>query len=66
MASRKAVGVGLILILIFIVVMFGGAIFPTVTDSPIQFDVTKGIEQTEPSVGTSGRSCSVYPNDPGC
>jgi len=46
--------------------MFGGAIFPTVTDSPIQFDVTKGIEQTEPSVGTSGRSCSVYPNDPGC
>lgn len=40
MVSKKAIGVILVLLVVLVVVMFGDAIVPTITSSPVQFDLT--------------------------
>lgn len=69
--EKKFIGIIIILFIVLIVVMFGDVIVPTLSSTPIRFDVSEGINinvdsQTSPSTGTSGRSCIIYPNDPGC
>ncbi len=44
MVNRKWLGIGIILFIVFIVVMFGDLIFPTLSSTPVRFDVTQGTE----------------------
>ncbi len=64
------IGIGIILFIILIVVFFADVIVPTISSTPIRFDVSEGVNiNVDPSssnTGTSGRSCVIYPNDPGC
>ncbi|GEM_PF-6984192 len=63
-----------IIILLFIglfVIFFADLIVPTLSSTPIRFDVSEGINikvdpSSSSSTGTSGRSCVIYPNDQGC
>lgn len=64
MVNRRFLGIGIILTIAFIVIVFGDAIFPTLTSTPVRFDVTEGISQAD--MGFTGRSCAIYPDDQGC
>jgi len=68
--EKKFIGIIIILFIVLIVVMFGDIIVPTLSSTPIRFDVSEGIninvDPSSSSTGTSGRSCVIYPNDPGC
>jgi len=42
MVNRKLLGIGIIFFIIFIVVMFGDLIVPTLSSTPVRFDVSEG------------------------
>jgi len=42
MVNRKFLGIGIILFIVFIVVFFGDVIVPTLTSTPVRFDITEG------------------------
>lgn len=42
MVNKKLLGIGIILFIVFIVVAFGDLIVPTLSSTPIRFDVTEG------------------------
>jgi len=42
MVNRKWLGIGIIFLIIFIVVAFGDLIVPTLSSTPVRFDVTEG------------------------
>jgi len=63
--SRKAIGILIIIVIGLGVVMFGNAIVPTLTSTPIQFDLSNPTPPASPR-GDTGRLCAIYPNDSGC
>ena len=64
------IGIIILLLIFLIVLFFADVIVPTISSTPIRFDVTEGIninvDPSSSSTSTSGRSCVIYPNDPGC
>jgi len=67
--ERKLLAIGILGFIVLIVVLFADVIVPTLSSTPIRFDVSQGIDvNVDPSAstGSSGRSCVIYPNDPGC
>lgn len=64
------IGILIITFIVLLVVFFADVIVPTISSTPIRFDVSEGIninvDPSSSSTGTSGRSCVIYPNDPGC
>jgi hypothetical protein len=63
--SRKAIGILIIIVIGLVVVMFGDAIVPTLTSTPVQFDLSNPTPPPEPR-GNTGRLCAIYSNDSGC
>lgn len=65
MVNRKLLGIFLVSIIVLVVIFFGDAIAPTITSTPIQFDLSNPSSVNQGS-SDMGRSCAIYPNDPGC
>ncbi len=65
MVNRKLLGIFLVAIIALVVVFFGDAIAPTITSTPIQFDLSNP-SSVDRGSSDIGRSCAIYPNDPGC
>ena len=64
--SRRLLGIGIIVMVALVVIFFGDAIVPTITSTPVQFDLSNPTEFKIPPSSDMGRSCAIYPNDPGC
>jgi hypothetical protein len=65
--NKKIIGGVIVLFILLILVLFGDVIVPTLTSSPIKFDVSEGVNvDPDSSTSNTGRSCVIYPNDPGC